>query len=169
MGDYTFLQLSDYIRIAIKQGELIHLSADRPFQSTHRIRSDHVIEHPVSRKQLFAKHRDPLSERGRLGGNIVRPRRKHDSIPLLRPLTHPAQGRHGFFPDHQKPAENLELLDILGQIPGSQALVDFLMTREVVELLDPSFYIVPRDPLPIHDGLHIHTILRRFIGSDSLV
>jgi hypothetical protein len=51
--------------------------------------------------------------------------------------------------------EDLELLDVLGQVAAGEAEVDELALRQLREFLDPRLHVVERRPLPLGDRLEV--------------
>ncbi len=112
VGDGAFLQIRNFSRIPAEERKLVHLRSDRTFQPAHRVTRDDILQHGETGKQLLTEHGDAFPQSGRLGGDVVSARGEHHIIPLLRPLAHPSQARHHFFPNHQQAPENLKLLDV---------------------------------------------------------
>ncbi len=53
---------------------------------------------------------------------------------------------------------NLHLLDVLGQVATGHALVDVLVARERVELLDAGLHIVAGDAFALGDGVEVDLV-----------
>lgn len=64
----------------------------------------------------------------------------------------PGQDGHGAVAHELQREPDLQLLDVLGEVPGGHALVDLLVPGESVELFDPCLDVVPGNLLAFRDG-----------------
>src|SRR5690606_35820157 len=71
--------------------------------------------------------------------------------------------------DELEGPHHLELLDVLGEVAARHALVDVLVSGEVVELLDAGLDVVPGDALTLGDRAEVHTVDHRLVVLDHAV
>ncbi len=64
--------------------------------------------------------------------------------------------------------QDLQLLDVLGEVAAGHALVDVLVTGEGVELLDASLDVVTGDAFALCDGLEVDLLDHAFVVGDRL-
>jgi hypothetical protein len=87
-------------RPAAEQRELVELRADRALEAAHGVARDQLLEPGERDEQLLAEHRDPLAERRRLGGHVVRAARDHE-IAVRLGLPAEREQRRGDLEPHQ--------------------------------------------------------------------
>ena len=93
----------------------------------------------------------------------------HQAGVLGGPLGQAGQrGEHPAPHEHERPPD-LELLDVLGQIPGGHPLVDLLVAGEGGELVDPGLHVVTCDTFPRLDRLEVDLVDHLPVGLDGLV
>ena len=160
------LELAGFGGVAIEQADLVHASADSAFEAAGRVGVDEVLQIAEAEQEFLAKHGKPFAEGGGLGGDVVGAGRERDIAGLGGALGEGDEGGDGFVADDVEGAEDLQLLDVLGEVTAGHAFVDVLMTGEVAELLDTSFHIVAGDALALHDGSHVDLFQNGFVGFD---
>ena len=119
-------------------------------------------------QQLLAGVGEPLAEGGGLGGHVVAAA-GHDQVGVLGgQLGQAGQRRHHPAPHQDQRGADLELLDVLGEVPGGHALVDVLVAGEGGELLDAGLHVVAGDPLAGLDRLEVDLVDHLLVGLDGL-
>ena len=83
--------------------------------------------------------------------------------------TEAMKGRHAFVAQHEQRFVNLELLDVFGEVTRCHALVNMLLTGEIIEFLNACFYIMTSGALALHDRCNIDLMLHFFIGADCFI
>ena len=155
--------------IAVEQGDLVEPRADRALQAARRISVQHVDQALVRQQHLFAEHRDALAERGDLRGDVVRARREQDVAQLPGALRETQEGGDALGLDEPERAEDLQLLDVFGEVAAGHALVEVLVTGEFAELLDARLHVVAGDAFPPHDGVQVDLVLDPLVALDHAV
>ena len=68
--------------------------------------------------------------------------------------------------DQLERTTDLQLLDVLGEVAGGEALVDLLVTGERVELLDARLHVMAGDPFARRDALEVDGVHDLRVGLD---
>jgi len=85
----------------------------------------------------------PGHHQGRvLGGAIGDPRQHRDAVVV----------------DVAQRLQNLQLLDVLGEVAAGHPLVDVFVAGQRVEFLDSGLHIVARDPFPVGDRRQVDLV-----------
>ena len=71
--------------------------------------------------------------------------------------------------DQRQRRQDLELLDVLGQVAGGHPLVDVLVPGERAELLDARLHVVAGDPLARGDAGQVDLVDDLLVGLDDAV
>lgn len=116
VGDDAAFEVGNLGGVAIEEGDGVHLGSDGSFESADLVVGDEVFERGVSAVEFFAEHRDALAEGGGLGGDVVGAGGDDEVLPLVGALAKAGKGGDGFVTDDEEGAEDLELLDVLGEI-----------------------------------------------------
>ena len=151
IGD-PLLQRGQLGLVAADQVEHVLPGADRTLDAAQRVAVEQPVDPLVRDQQLLGHRGEPLAQGGHLRGDVVRPRGDRLVGVAGGQLAEP--GQHGDHPgpDQAEGGDDLQLLDVLGQVTGGHALVHVLVAGEGVELLDPGLDVVPGDPLPGGDA-----------------
>ncbi len=165
-GD-PLLQLGELVGVATEQVQHVLGGADRALDPAQRVPGDQLLQAAERHQQLVGHGREPLAEGGRLGGHVVRPA-GHDQLGVLG--GEPAQAhqhRHRTVADVLQGLADLELLDVLGEVPRGHALVDLLVAGKVAELLDPGLHVVSGDALTRGDGFEVDLVEDPLVVGDG--
>ncbi len=171
MTGHPALQFGELGRVAAEQVEHVLRGADRPLDAAQRVAREQFLKPVEADEQFVGGGGEALAERGRLGGDVVRAPGHDEFAVLASELAQPRQDGDRPVADEFQAAADLQLLDVLGEIPGGHALVDLLMAGEGVELLDAGLDVVPGDPLAGGDGVEVdlpqHPLVvgRRLLGN----
>ena len=147
VGDQP-LQAVDSGHVAVQQVELVLLGADRTLQAAQRIGGQQVRHPAMGRQEFLCGGGEPLAEGGHLGGHVVAAAGHGQALVFDGQPGQPGQGGHGAVQHQIQTATDLELFDVLGQVPRRHALVDVLMSGKGAELLDAGLHVVAGDTLP---------------------
>ena len=128
-----------------------------------------MFEPVEGHEQLLAGRREPLAERGRLGGNVVRTSHHHQFGMLAGERREPRQRRDHAGAHQLERGSHLELLDVLREISRRHAFVDVLGPCECGELVDARLHVVPGDALPLLDRPEVDVVDGGFVGLDDPV
>lgn len=137
-----------------------------PLMPRSLVAAEQLLDAAVRDEQLVRRGREALAESGCLGGHVVRAV-SHDQLGVLaRQLSEPRQDGHRAVAHQLEREPDLQLLDVLGEVPGCHALVHVLMPGEVVELLDPRLHVVPRDLLALGDRSQVDLVEDALVVGD---
>ncbi len=153
--------------VAIKKGDLVEPGADGAFEAARRVGADEVLQGLHAEEQLLPKHGPAAAEGGDLGGDVVRARGEGDVPRLDGAAGEGGEGGEAFFPHFQQGAEDLELLDIFGEVAAGHAFVDVLVPGQLAEFLDARLHIVAGDALALHDGGEKDLVLHGLVSLDD--
>ena len=137
--------------------------------ATQRVPGEQRFQPVECSEQLVGERREPFAQRGHLGGNIVRASGQRNFVVLDGQLSEPSERRDGFVTNQQQRLPDLQLLDVFGQVARGHALVDVLVSRERVELLDACLHVVAGDPFTLGDRCQVHVVGRSFVRADGVV
>ena len=149
------LEPGELVLVAVEQVEHVLRGADRALDAAQRIAGEQVVEATHRDEQFVGDGGEPLAERGRLRGDVVRAARHHQRVVLTGPPGQPGQYRERLVPHDQQRLPQLQLLDVLGQVTAGHALVDLLVPGELGELLDACLHVVPGHPLAGGDAVEV--------------
>ncbi len=152
------LQVGELVRVAAEQVQHVLGRADRALDPAQRVAREQVLQAAVGDQQLVGGGREALAQRRGLGGDVVRASGDHQLAVLGRELAEPGQHGDGAVAHQLQREPDLELLDVLRQVPRGHALVDLLVAGEGVELLDPGLHVMPGDLLALGDGGQVHLV-----------
>ena len=162
------LQVRDLVGAAAQEGELVKLGADGALEPANRVPRDEVLEAAEGEEEFLAEHREALAKRGRLGGHIVRATGDHQVAELVRSPADGKKRRRGLCLDELQALEDLQLLDVLGEVPAGQPQVDELPLRQLRELLDAGLDVVEGHALPARDGTQVDVALDALVVLDGV-
>ena len=107
-----------------------------PFTPRNGYRAMHRFQPPIGMQHFAAERREPLADRGRLRRHVVRPPGQHQRAVLRHPVGQARQAAGVLLAQEPQRAQDLHLLDVLGQIAARQALMDVLVPSQRAELVD---------------------------------
>ena len=118
-------------------------------------------------QQFVGDGGEPLTQRGRLRGDVVRAAGHDQLVVLGRAPRQSGQHRDALGSHQFQRGPDLQLLDVLGQVTAGHALVDVLVAGQRRELLDAGLDVVAGDPFPGGDRRQIDGV--GACGGDLLV
>ncbi len=144
--------------VAVEQVEHVLGGAHRTLDAAQRIAIQQLLE-PLDRDQhLVGDGGEPFAERGGLGRDVVGPAGHHRGLVLGGEPGQPSKRGDRAVPEQRQRLADLELLDVLGEVPRGHPLVDVLVAGQRVELLDPRLHVVPGDPLAGRDRVEVDLV-----------
>ena len=117
MGRHSLFKLPDLADVTLEKRELVHLCPHRSLQSPYWIALDQMLKAFQGVEEFLAGHGKALADSGRLGCHVVGSACDDQVSPFVNP---PREGRKGgdrLVVDDAQGGEDLELLDILGEVP----------------------------------------------------
>ena len=171
VGGHGTLELVEPGDVAVEQVEEVLLGADRTLQPPERVARHQLLEAGDGHQQLLAEVGEPLAERRGLRGDVVAPPHDHGLGVLGGEPCQCDEHRDRPVAHELEPGAHLQLLDVLGEVPGRHALVGVLVAGERRELLDAGLHVVTGDALTGIDGGQVdlvdHSLVRGHrIGRD---
>ncbi len=163
----ALLELAGFGGVAIEEADLVHAGADGAFEATGGVGVDEVLEIAEAEEEFLAEHGEAFAEGGGLGGDVVSAGGEGDVAGFGGAFGEGGEGGDGFVPDDVEGTEDLQLLDVLGEVAAGHAFVDVLMASEVAELFDAGFDVVAGDALALHDGGDVDLFEDGFVGFDD--
>ena len=164
--DDAGLEGCDFLGVAAEQRELIELRADGALEPAHGIARDEFLDAGERAEKFLPEHRETFAEGGGLGGDVVRAAGEHQAA-VRRGLAREREQRGGGFETHDfKRTENLQLLDVFGEITAGEAEVDELAVGEIGELLDAGLHVVQRDAFAPGDGGEVDLMFNALVVLD---
>ena len=155
--------------IALEQRKLVELGADRPLQATHRVGRQMGLQGLEGGEEFLAEHGQTLAEGRGLGGHVVGAGGEHEVAELRRPPGQSRQRRDRAVAGVGQRAQDLELLDVLGEVARGHPHVDVLVAGQFAELVDPRLHVVAGASLAGPDRIEVDAVLDVLVGGDGLV
>ena len=169
VGGEAFFELGDFGGVAIEEGKLVELGADRAFEPAHAVAGDEVFEATEGVDELFPEHGEAFAIGGGLGRDVVGARGDDKVSVLGGKLGETGEGGDGFVAHEEEGAVDLQLLDVLGEVARGHSFVKLLVAGEVVEFFDPCFDVVAGDALAGVDGGEVDLVFDGFVSSEGFV
>ena len=168
IGDPLF-ELGQLGLVAAQQIQHVLARADRALDAAQRIALDEFVHALIGDEQLVSGGREALAQGRDLRRDIVRAPGHGQLGVLPRQPRQRNQRRHHAVAHQAQRRQDLELLDVLGQVARGHALVDMLEPGEVVELLDAGLHVMLGDPLAVGDRAQVDAIDHALIGGDHRI
>ena len=165
LGDPTF-EVAQALLVAAEQIQHVLAGPHRTLDAAQRIAGDEFPNALQCNQCFLGRRCEPLTQGGGLGGDIVTAP-GHHQIPVVDcPLGQSGRNRHSTVVSELQGLPDLQLLDVLGQIPARHPLVHVFVARQGIELLDSGFDVVAGHPLPGCDRLEVHLLCRALVVDD---
>jgi hypothetical protein len=163
------LEAVEDLDVGVEQVELVLGRSHRSLDPPKGVPADDALDPVEGEQDLLGGRREPLAHRGHLGRDVVAAPR-HRQVPVLdRERAQATQRRDHAVPRQHEPGSDLELLHVLGEVPGGHGLVDVLVAGERAELLDARLDVVTGDPLAPLDRGQVDVVDDRVVGLDHAV
>lgn len=148
---------------------MIELSSDRSFESAHAVAGDEVLETHEGVDKLFPEHGEAFAVGGGLGGDVVGASGDDELGVLGGKLGQTCEGGDGFVAHEEKGSVDLQLLDVLGEVPRGHSFVELLVASKIVEFFDARFDVVASDTFACVNCGEVNLGFDGFVGVEGFV
>ena len=156
-GDTRF-EFGELRRVAAQQVEHVLAGTHRPLDATQRIAVDGFVDALQRDHELVGSGGEPLAQRGGLRGDVVTASGHHRRAVLRSMLDESCEHRDAVRVHVTQRLQDLQLLDVLGEVAARHALVDLLVPGERVELFDTRLHVVAGDALTFGDRREVDLV-----------
>ena len=169
MVGHLRLQLGQFVDVSVEQVEHVLAGAHRALDTAQRIAVDQLAKAGERDEQFVGRRCESLAEGGGLRRDVVAATGHHQRGVLGGPVGQACRGGDTVCVYVLEGPQDLQLLDVLGEVAAGHPLVDVLVAGEGVELLDARLHVVAGDPFTVGDGGQVDLIEHTFVVGDGLV
>ena len=167
VGGHPLLELGELVGVAVEKIEHVLRRADRAFDATQGITRDQLLKSTLRHEQLISGAGKALAQCRHLRSHVVRAPGDRELVVLDRVCGEAGENSDDLVAHELERTQDLQLLDVLGEVAAGHALVDVLVAGESGELLDPRLHIVTRDLLAVADRLEVDLVDHGLVGLDD--
>ena len=154
----ALLELGELLLVAAHEVQHVLRGAHRALDAAQRIPLEQLLDALDRNQDLVGGGGETLAQGGRLRRHVVGAAGHDQGLVLAGAVAHGFEQRDRLVAGELEGAAHLQLLHVFGQVARGHALVDFLVPRQRVELLDASLHVVAGNFFTRRNRVQVHLV-----------